>query len=110
VLPEHKLNFSLCAPGPWEGPIGIKRAVVSILSNVTLDRIEKHSGLGKLLNTSHKAGAWIRPGTGIDNKHNPVSVHQSSARFVPRFVRMFSPKSRENGAIHPEHIGVGWSP
>ena len=30
MLPEHKLNFSLCAPGPWEGPIGMERAVSAV--------------------------------------------------------------------------------
>ena len=27
MLPEHKLNFSLCARGPWEEPIGMETAV-----------------------------------------------------------------------------------
>ena len=27
MLPEHKLNFSLYARGPWEGPIGMETAV-----------------------------------------------------------------------------------
>jgi hypothetical protein len=31
MLPEHKLNFSLCARGPWEGPIGMETAVKTAL-------------------------------------------------------------------------------
>jgi hypothetical protein len=29
LLPDYKLNLSLCAPGQWEGPIGMERAVVT---------------------------------------------------------------------------------